>query len=99
MSEENLSATPQIDIVDPDEIRVCFVDWILSAGQSDGVVNVALGTIDHSLRKTDDLPARIVVASRLRFSRAFAQRLHSLLGDVLRENPDAPPPAPSNKLN
>ncbi|MCV2448893.1 hypothetical protein [Paracoccus sp. DMF] len=89
-------------VVDPDNTTVQFVDWVVTGGHFEGVVNIALGTIDHSRKERDEDFAHIVVASRLRMSVPFAARLHHFLGDLLANaaQPEAsPPPAAANKLN
>ena len=107
MAEEDLPAGPPAqlpEIVDPTNAPITFVDWFITGGVHEGVVNVALGTIDHSLKKPEDPLARVVVASRLRFSRDFAARLHTVLGNMLSDNPKAnapgqEPPTPPKNLH
>jgi hypothetical protein len=107
MAEEELPPGPPAqlpEIVDPTNVPVAFVDWFITGGEHEGVVNVALGTIDHSLKKPEDPLARVLVASRLRFSRDFAIRLHTVLGNILSDNPKGHdpgqgPPAPPKNLH
>jgi hypothetical protein len=108
MSEEDLTPAAPIqrpEIVDPHNVQAVFVDWFITGGTFEGVINVALGTIDHSMKKSNEEPARIVVASRLRLTRDFASRLHAVLGDVLGipppEGTEPPPPVmpPRNTIN
>lgn len=92
------------EIVDPTNVPITFVDWFITGGVYEGVVNMSLGTIDHSLKKPEDPLARVVVASRLRLSRDFAVRLHTVLGNMLSDNPkgDDPgqePPTPPKNLH
>ena len=74
--KENLAAVrPQLpDIVDPLDIQTLFIDWIVTGGMHENVVNLTLGVIDHALKRSEQDLARVVVASRLRCSREFAQR-------------------------
>lgn len=95
------------DIVDPANVPVVFVDYVITAGHHEGVMNVALGTIDHSRKAPEEELAKVVVAARMRFSREFALRLYIMLGDflgfprpVLDTGPQPPPPVPQkNMLN
>lgn len=91
-------------IVDPNNVPVTFVDWFITGGEFEGVINVALGTIDHSMKKSPEDWARVIVASRLRFSREFAMRLHTVLGNVLGitpvdDNPGQGQTPPKNRIN
>ena len=106
MAEENLPAPAQRpEIVDQNNVPVVFVDWIITGGMHDGVVNITLGTIDHAILGASDGLARIVIGARLRFSRGFAVRLHKVLGDFLEPSaapsePQQPPPSlPKNMIN
>jgi len=100
--KENLAAVrPQLpDIVDPLDIQTLFIDWIVTGGMHENVVNLTLGVIDHALKRSEQDLARVVVASRLRCSREFAQRLHAFLGTLLgvapppQEDRNEPPPTP-----
>jgi hypothetical protein len=99
-------ATKHPDIVDPHNVPALFVDWIVTGGSLENVVNVTLGTIDHSFAHSGD-PARIMVTSRLRFSREFAARLYRSLGEILglppppssEQGPEEPRPPPRNLIN
>jgi len=110
MSEkENLAALrPQLpEVVDPRDIQTLFVDWIVTGGVHENVVNLTLGVIDHALKRSEDDLARVVVASRLRCSRDFAVRLHAFLGTLLGVTPPpqedrnepSPTPPPAARLN
>lgn len=108
-SEDDLVPAPAAqrpEVVDPHDVPILFVDWFVTGGINDGVVNITLGTIDHSMRKSDAEMARIVVATRLRLSQGFAARLHGALGDLLGisppaggHTPDPPRRPPNNTLN
>ena len=95
MAEDLPPTSEGPEIVDPNNVPVVFVDWMITGGLHSGVLNLALGTIDHSLNRPRAKQARIVVASRLRCSRDFAVGLHKLLGDILNgpqdSNPETPP--------
>lgn len=108
MAEEELAADAPAqlpEIVDPYNVPVTYVDWLVTAGEHEGVLNVVFGTIDHALKKPDDPLARIMIASRLRLSREFATRIHKMLGDVLGINPpgsapnEEPPTTPKNRIH
>ena len=73
------------EIIDPSEVPVVFVDYVITAGDHEGVLNLALGTIDHSRKRTDEELAKVVVAARLRLSLPFASRLYDLLGAAIGE--------------
>lgn len=85
MSDETkMPATQQgPEIVDPSEVDIVFADWVISTGIHNGVVNLALGTIDHSRKASEADMAKVVVAARLRFSRDFGIQLHAMLGRML----------------
>jgi hypothetical protein len=107
MAEDDLPPAPSQspEVVDPHNVQTLFVDWIVTAGESENVVNFTFGTIDHSLKKSEDDLARIVIATRLRMSREFAIRFHDFLGTVLKAvPPDASPMSgplmpPKNLIN
>lgn len=79
---EAAASGPQI--VDPHNVRIEFVDWVVTGGSFEEVVNITLGAIDHSRREPDNPYSPVVVGSRLRMSRAFAERLHQFLGSILQ---------------
>lgn len=102
-SKEELppAAAERPEVVDPLNCQIAFADWIVTSGCYESVVNLTLGAIDHALPGGNGLP-RIVVTSRLRFSRDFGLRLHNLLGNVLgvaAPSTPSPPPVPKNQLN
>jgi hypothetical protein len=89
-------------IVDPFNAPPLFVDWVVTAGMFENVVNVTLGSIDHSMKRDDAEMAQIVIATRLRLSREFAIRLHESLGRILglqAPPDDNAPPAPNPPKN
>jgi hypothetical protein len=104
VSERDLPAPESCETVDPFDCQITFADWIATAGCYEDVVNVTLGALDHAIPGKNGLP-RVLVTSRLRFSRDFGRKLHALLGDILGINPESPPsppepaPVPKNKLN
>jgi hypothetical protein len=108
MADEELPPGPPVqmpDIVDPANVPIIFVDYFITGGEHEGVINVVLGTIDHALKKPEDPLARVLVASRLRLTVGFAGRLHTILGNVLGITPpgDGPPQGtpmpPKNQIN
>jgi hypothetical protein len=101
MAEELPSIAQLPEVVDPTNVAVTFVDWFITGGEHENVINVSLGTIDHSMKKPEDQLARIIVASRLRFTREFAARLHMVLGNILginapNDTSNEPPIPPKN---
>ena len=104
-SKEDLPITQQRpEVVDPLNCQTTFIDWIVTAGCHDNIMNITFGTIDHTILGGNGLP-RIVTTSRLRFSRETGIRLHELLGNILGVAQESPPsepdptPVPKNKLN
>lgn len=101
---KNLPIPEQPEIVDPLNCQVAFIDWIVTSGHLENVVNVTFGTIDHAIRGSNGLP-RVVVTSRLRFSREMGIRIHRALGNALGVSPEGEPgvsepaPVPRNQLN
>ena len=92
------------EIVDPHHVQTLFVDWIVTRGTLAGVMNITLGTLDHSMRKLEAELPRVVVATRLRFSHEFALLLHRAIGEVLGLPPqtpgnEPPPKPPTNLIN
>ena len=83
------------EIVDPHQVPVTYVDWFVTGGVNNGVVNLVLGTLDHTFAQNPGELARVVVGTRLRLSLDFASRLHKGLGDLLQ--PGAQPQ--KNKFN
>jgi hypothetical protein len=101
MAEELPAAPERPEIVDPNNIPIVFTDWFITGGQNEGVINVALGAIDHSLNLPGAKFGRVVVTSRLRLTKEFAARLHKVLGDILGEqqDPEQHPGASPKTLN
>ena len=101
---ENLPVQEQPEIVDPLNCQTVFADWIVTSGHIENVINVTLGTIDHAIRGSNELP-RVIVTSRLRFSREMGVRIHRALGIALGISPEGapsgsePPPVPRNQIN
>ena len=101
---EVLSPPESPKIVDPNNVPVVFIDWFITGGEHEGVMNLALGTIEHSLKQSNEEMARVIVASRLRCTRDFATRLHRVLGDILSNTPPesdqhGPLKPPKNTIN
>ena len=102
MSDESTEGRKRPEIVEPTDVPVRYVDWIVTGGEYDGVVNVVLGTLDHTMAQSPDDLACVVVATKLRMSKPFAQRLHRALGDLLGEVSSAPAPPqtpPQNRMH
>jgi hypothetical protein len=102
-AEENSPPVKQPEVVDPFNAPPLFVDWIVTGGVQNNVLNLTLGTIDHSMKGPDDELPRIMIGTRLRCSRDFAIRFHAFLGEVLGLTPPpsgeagaASPPRPPN---
>ena len=97
MTRDKLPAPPnqRPEIVDPNNAPVIFADWIVTGGTFNGVVNLTLGTIDHSLKRSNDELARVMVATRLRFSIPFARALQHALAKILTP-PCEPSQSPSD---
>lgn len=89
--ERSPNARKRPEVVDPYNCPPLYVDWIVTGGASEGVINVTFGALDHALKTSDDDIARVMVAARLRMSRDFAGRLHRMLGDILGAGQGAPP--------
>lgn len=86
-------------IVDPHDVQTTFVDWIVSVGVVEGVLNISLGTVDYSMRRNNDELPRVVIGSRLRMTAGHAKRVHEAIGNALGlPNPEASK-APKNKMN
>ena len=86
--------TPQPTIVDPHNVTIQYVDWIVTGGIGNGVVNVVLAALDYSIM-VDGVP-RAVIQTRLRLNTTVATSLHRFLGEILT---GASPKPQSNKLN
>jgi len=102
--EDNLPlAAQRPEIIDPHDIRVVFVDWIVTAGVFENALNVTLGTVEHSVVQDEAVHTAVLVASRLRMSRETATRFYHVLGAVLglegARPPQAPPSPPKNVIN
>ena len=97
---ENLPVQEQPEIVDPLNCATVFTEWIITSGNIENVINVTLGTIDHAIRGSNELP-RVIVTSRLRFSREMGVRIHRALGITPEGAPSGsePPPVPRNQIN
>jgi hypothetical protein len=92
MSSDDLpSDEKRPEIVDPHNVPIVFVDWIVTGGSHENVTNVVLGATDHTFAHGPDDLARIVVAARLRFSDETGLRLYRALGSLYGIAPPAPP--------
>lgn len=93
MSDEHLPVRPkQPKVVDPHHVETAFVDWLVTAGAYDGVVNLTLGALDHAFAIPPDGLADAVITSRLRMSMVTAERLYNVLGGLLGKEPQAAGP-------
>lgn len=104
MTDDDASSSeaPAPVIVEPENSRVVYADWIVTGGAFEGVVNISLGTVDYSLRAGPDEPFRVLVCANLRMSTAFAGRLHNALSHILGLDPQSPetsPTPPSTLVN
>lgn len=82
--DDNLPAPGQgPEIIDPSATNVTFVDWLVAIGSLRGVINIDLGSIDHTAKKSNDELARIIMGARLRMTVDFATHLHHILGQVI----------------
>src|SRR4051812_535565 len=99
--ETDKPATEQSpEIVDPHNVPVIFVDWIVSVGVFENVVSLTLGSIDPSMKKSDSDLARVTVAARLRCSTEFIHRLAANLSARLpAPAPNTETSPPKNQLN
>jgi hypothetical protein len=101
--EEDLGPAKQIEIVDPHNLPIVSVDWLVTGGMHNDVANITLGTLDHMFERLPEDAPRVVVAAQLRFSRAFAFGLHRALSDLLGlESAEAPETSQAplkNKMN
>ena len=102
--EDDLMTPKRLEVVDPHNAPIQFVDWIVTGGMFQNVLNVTLGTIDHSMKESNEESARVVVATHLRMPREFATIVHTTLGNILGLNPDqtgTPTPSvpPQNTIN
>ena len=52
MIAEKLPPAQRPEVVDPHDAPVIFVDWIVTGGIFENVVNVTLGAADHSIKRT-----------------------------------------------
>jgi hypothetical protein len=101
LADKENSPPKSPEVVDPFNVQTLFVDWIVTGGTHDNIFNVTLGTLDYSLTPPGETLARVVIAARLRCTRAFAQNLHAALGNLLGitpqqggESANEPPPIP-----
>ncbi|UFS67751.1 hypothetical protein LO749_16805 [Paracoccus denitrificans] len=79
-------AAPPAKLIDDGTVRPTYVDWFLSAGQAEGIVNLSLGTYDPTLTLEDGVPhARAYATAKLRMSIPFARRFHDVLGAILEQ--------------
>ena len=94
MTEQKADAQ-RPEVVDPNNVPVIFVDWIVTVGVFENVVNLTLGSIDSSMKKTNDDIPRIIVNARLRCTTEFIHRLATNLTEILpKDGQTQPPPSP-----
>lgn len=101
MNETTGSAGPKriATYVDPYNAPPLFVDWIMTGGTFEGVLNLSLGSVDHTFRDEEsDLP-RVAVLARLRMSIEFAERLQAALGDLVKKSKQNLKPADPGDLD
>ena len=80
MSDETSESPKNPRVINPHNVKSQFVDWIISGGEFENVVNLTLGTADYDDAARDP---RIEVAVRIRCTKQFLGRLHTFLGNVL----------------
>jgi hypothetical protein len=73
----------QVVVVDPHQVPVQYIDWIVTGGHgpSAGTVNVVLAAVDYAM-VADGRP-QAIIQTRLRMSLAAAANLHRFLGNIL----------------
>jgi hypothetical protein len=86
MAADELSDdAPEVLILDTDNVPITYVDWFITGGPANPkapVLNLVLGTVDHS-QQTDEGPMPVVIGAKLRFTREFGTALHNILGEIL----------------
>lgn len=85
-----------LPIRDPENVRVTFVNEVANIGHLNGVINVTLLTAQWTPDGQGNIPPDLVIGARLRFDLACAQQIHSMLGDIIKQNTK---PAPAGKPN
>jgi hypothetical protein len=109
MSESEPKVDPPKDrldpeITDPHNVPITFVNWVVTSGRHNEIINVTLGTVNFARPSANGTPASIVVGAQLRFTVEFGAILYEALGQALgrpghEAPPDSPPPVPKNSLN
>jgi hypothetical protein len=103
-AERDLPSPQRPEVVDPLNCQVAFADWIATAGCYENVVNITFGALDHAIPGSNGL-ARVIITSRMRFSRDVGLRIYDMLGNILGISPESAPstpdpaPVPKNRLN
>jgi hypothetical protein len=56
MADQDLppTASRRPVVIDPHNVPTVFVDWIVTTGQLENVVNMTFGVMDHSLKTNED---------------------------------------------
>jgi len=103
MAADN-NITPQlIPVIDPKLVDTKFVDWLVTCGQIENVLNITFGVINQPIKGDSSDGLHVEVASKLRMTLDMAERVHAVIGNVLaqagRGAAVTPPDSIRNKLN
>jgi len=75
-----------LKIVDPNNVRVEFVNTVGGSGFLNGVLNLTLLTARWTPDGTESVPVDLIVGSRLRFDLKCAQEIRDALDAIIESN-------------
>lgn len=77
-------APSAIEITDPNNVPVTFVNQVIGSGHLNSVINITLGTARFS-PKSGEIDVDMIVSSRLRMDLVCAQQLYDNLGELIKK--------------
>lgn len=96
MSQEESSPAPPVRIIDLDNKPPVYVDWFISAGQAEGIINISLGTYDPTLITEEGYEtSKVFTACKVRMTIPFAKRFRDLLHAIVEDAESTSTPASS----
>lgn len=68
--------------INPNHVEPVWADWFISAGVSEGIVNIIMGSFDPLPGDDAEGSQSVIVTSNLKMSMSFAERLRDLLQSI-----------------
>lgn len=78
MNEKTDDAASMV-VLNPGEVRPVFVDWFVSAGYSEGIISLVLGSVDPTPISGSNDVDNVTITANLKMTLDFGLRLAELI--------------------